>query len=190
RARWPSWLANGRRRGCSGIKLAAFGTAPADAGGLAGFPQHSPTDLPSPQALLKLCSSSPHSGQSSKKLQTMRSSALTLSALVLLAVALCGSGSQQIRTRSGSGLAEPKLPRLCGIRLIRKLYEVCKDRGGASTTVVSCAASDATPLAAQLLKRTIGHSKLKCLIPKDDIVHHCCTCGRCTLSYMQLYCNY
>ncbi|PAA72808.1 hypothetical protein BOX15_Mlig031345g1, partial [Macrostomum lignano] len=161
-------------------------------GGLAGFPQHSPTDLPSPQALLKLCSSSPHSGQSSKKLQTMRSSALTLSALVLLAVALCGSGSQQIRTRSGSGLAEPKLPRLCGIRLIRKLYEVCKDRGGVYNggLMRRVRRDTSSSSVGQLLKRTIGHSKLKCLIPKDDIVHHCCTCGRCTLSYMQLYCNY
>ncbi|PAA87568.1 hypothetical protein BOX15_Mlig031345g3, partial [Macrostomum lignano] len=159
---------------------------------LAGFPQHSPTDLPSPQALLKLCSSSPHSGQSSKKLQTMRSSALTLSALVLLAVALCGSGSQQIRTRSGSGLAEPKLPRLCGIRLIRKLYEVCKDRGGVYNggLMRRVRRDTSSSSVGQLLKRTIGHSKLKCLIPKDDIVHHCCTCGRCTLSYMQLYCNY
>uniref|UniRef100_A0A1I8FTK4 IlGF domain-containing protein n=1 Tax=Macrostomum lignano TaxID=282301 RepID=A0A1I8FTK4_9PLAT len=115
----------------------------------------------------------------------MRSSALTLSALVLLAVALCGSGSQQIRTRLNCrGCAR--------IRLIRKLYEVCKDRGGVYNggLMRRVRRDTSSSSVGQLLKRTIGHSKLKCLIPKDDIVHHCCTCGRCTLSYMQLYCNY
>uniref|UniRef100_A0A1I8FF71 Uncharacterized protein n=1 Tax=Macrostomum lignano TaxID=282301 RepID=A0A1I8FF71_9PLAT len=116
--------------GCSGIKLAAFGTAPADAGGLAGFPAALTMTSLSTSSAFKLCSSSPHSGQSSKKLQTMRSSALTLSALVLLAVALCGSGLAADSNPVRLWLAEPKLPRLCGIRLIRKLYEVCKDRGG------------------------------------------------------------
>uniref|UniRef100_A0A1I8FJK1 IlGF domain-containing protein n=1 Tax=Macrostomum lignano TaxID=282301 RepID=A0A1I8FJK1_9PLAT len=110
----------------------------------------------------KLCSKLSSLRPISKKLQTMRSSALTLSALVLLAVALCGSGSQQIRTRSGSGLAE--------------LYEVCKDRGGVYNGGLMRAsdADTSSSSSGQLLKRTIGHSKPQMPDSKDDIVHHCC----------------
>uniref|UniRef100_A0A1I8FPG7 IlGF domain-containing protein n=1 Tax=Macrostomum lignano TaxID=282301 RepID=A0A1I8FPG7_9PLAT len=173
--RWPSLVANGRRRGLLGDKVGSLRDRPGRCRRPGWLSRNTHRLIfRSPQ---KLCSSSaqalltPANQQDAADDAQLGTDALGSWSSWLWHCAR--SGSQQIRNRG---------PALGWLRTAGGVYN-----GGLMRRVRRDTTSSSV---GQLLKRTIGHSKLKCLIPKDDIVHHCCTCGRCTLSYMQLYCNY